>query len=772
MADYSSKLLQGSLIIFIAGIFSSILGYFIRIILARKLTIEQFGLFFAVYNVILLIGWLKGFGLSSTVGKYIPKFNVEKNYVSVKSILVFVTAFTLLSNLLFFVIIYFLPVHLITSYFQSDIAKQILLLLFVYIFIDGLSTIFNSYFLSIYHFVLYSSRDIIIRGLVLLLILLITDLTIFQVALIYVVAASINLVIHIIYFLKYFSFFRYKLKIDLNLGKELFGFSIPLMIRDIFGVLMARVDNLLLVFFRPLAEVGLYNVILPTADMLLIFSRPFGRIMFPMSSELLALHEKIKIKFFLEKIHHHLLLFLVPFSVTIFMFSSFILKTLFGAIYEAGYLGLDILIFGFLFTSLNMVSYSVLLGVGKQKEAARITILSNILNLILNVILIPYFGKSGQGYLGAIIGTVVSTLCLYFLLLYYLRKSIDYTFQFNSYLSLFLIGTFLTISGYFIKRNIVGAYAQITIFVIFLLLFYPVLIFLFKLTTFTEIKFIINALFKKEKDGAYHQNVLISFFDKIGTYTRPLWWYIKNPPYYGELLSQVFQKTKNYFSLRNKKRQRDMALRWCAETAVDIPLVISKITSLTKIEPFEEKFKDHFIKSKRIADNCPVRMGGPGNLTLLYHLTEHLQATKVIETGVAYGWSSLAILLSLQHRPHARLISIDKPYPGQGNEPYVGCVVPEELRSQWEIIRLADRKAVPRALRTLGSIDLCHYDSDKSYEGRMRSYPLLWKALRPGGVFISDDIGDNLAFHDFCRKIKRTPFIVKDAGKYIGIILK
>lgn len=132
----------------------------------------------------------------------------------------------------------------------------------------------------------------------------------------------------------------------------------------------------------------------------------------------------------------------------------------------------------------------------------------------------------------------------------------------------------------------------------------------------------------------------------------------------------------------------------------------------------------------------------------------------------------MAILSSLHHRPNALLISTDKPYPGAGNEPYVGCVVPSEIRKNWMIIPLADRKAVPQALDQLSSIDLCHYDSDKSYEGRMRTYPLLWEALRPGGIFISDDIGDNLAFHDFCQKIKRESFIVKSGEKYIGIIVK
>ena len=69
------------------------------------------------------------------------------------------------------------------------------------------------------------------------------------------------------------------------------------------------------------------------------------------------------------------------------------------------------------------------------------------------------------------------------------------------------------------------------------------------------------------------------------------------------------------------------------------------------------------------------------------------------------------------------------PYPGLNNEKYVGCVVHESLKKNWELMRLPDITGIPLALKKFGNIDLCHYDSDKSYQGRMKSYPILWNAL-------------------------------------------
>ena len=189
----------------------------------------------------------------------------------------------------------------------------------------------------------------------------------------------------------------------------------------------------------------------------------------------------------------------------------------------------------------------------------------------------------------------------------------------------------------------------------------------------------------------------------------------------------------------------------------------------------------YFERAEKIIDEIPERkkMGASGDLDLIYWLAEHLQITSAIETGVAYGWSSLAFLLSLNNRKgrNVKLISTDRPYINQNNEQFIGCVVPSEFKSMWIILRNADKQALPKALKILGKIDMCHYDSDKSYQGRMWAYQLLWDALRPGGFFISDDIGDNKAFLDFSKKVASDPVVIKlrstqDAVHYVGVIKK
>jgi len=211
---------------------------------------------------------------------------------------------------------------------------------------------------------------------------------------------------------------------------------------------------------------------------------------------------------------------------------------------------------------------------------------------------------------------------------------------------------------------------------------------------------------------------------------------------------------------------------WCAARALDTQTAFIRLTGLRALTPVDRLFPDHFENAERNLKACPVKMGGPGELDLLHWSAEYLEATRVVETGVAYGWSSLAILLSLKNRRHSRLVSTDMPYIGRNSDAYVGCVVSEELRLNWEIIRYADRQALRKAVKSFDQIDMCHYDSDKSYEGRMWAYPILWNALRPKGFFISDDIGDNVAFRDFASAVKADPIVIRKGQKYVGIIVK
>lgn len=246
-------------------------------------------------------------------------------------------------------------------------------------------------------------------------------------------------------------------------------------------------------------------------------------------------------------------------------------------------------------------------------------------------------------------------------------------------------------------------------------------------------------------------------------------WFAQRPAFWAHALELAGRKFRKNL---DTPADADAARRWAASEAVSVAEAISKVGLPASAAP--SALPGALMSEARaMAEKSKVRMGGPGDVDLLYAAATASEATRIVETGVAYGWSSLAILAAIRDRANARLVSVDMPYPKLNNEQFVGIVVPQSLRPKWELVREPDRNGLVRAISILGGeIDLCHYDSDKSYWGRKFGFDLMWKALRPGGIFISDDIQDNLAFKEFVAE-KNAPFAVTAyQQKYIGITRK
>jgi O-antigen/teichoic acid export membrane protein len=194
MVNYSSKLLKGAGIIFAASILSSAFAYFIRILLAKKLSVEEFGLFFAVYSAVLTVGAIKGLGTGASVSKFIPEFEVSNEQNKIKSVLSFIFLFNIFSSIVVFIIFYFFPENIINSYFKSEMAKSLLLWLFVFVSIDSLSKVVSGYFLSRHFSFIFSLRDLIVRAVIFLSLLLVVDLNNIMVALMHIGASLLGFI--------------------------------------------------------------------------------------------------------------------------------------------------------------------------------------------------------------------------------------------------------------------------------------------------------------------------------------------------------------------------------------------------------------------------------------------------------------------------------------------------------------------------------------------------------------------------------------------------
>lgn len=246
-------------------------------------------------------------------------------------------------------------------------------------------------------------------------------------------------------------------------------------------------------------------------------------------------------------------------------------------------------------------------------------------------------------------------------------------------------------------------------------------------------------------------------------------WFAQRPVLYPEFLRLVLWKVRGG-GVHPRAQTGPEAAEWARLRSVSPATALYRLSGATDVPAVRSLFPETFTEADARVRNCPVRMGGGAHLDFLYSLAESVGARRVVETGVAHGWSSLVLLLSVSEREEGVVYSTDMPYPNRENDRYVGAAVPERLYPWWRLQRQADRQGLPKSLKRLGIIDLCHYDSDKSYEGRMWAYKKLWNGLRPGGILMSDDIQDNLAFYDFALSTGREPVIVRGERSYVGIL--
>lgn len=166
-----------------------------------------------------------------------------------------------------------------------------------------------------------------------------------------------------------------------------------------------------------------------------------------------------------------------------------------------------------------------------------------------------------------------------------------------------------------------------------------------------------------------------------------------------------------------------------------------------------------------------IKLGGGGDYALLYFLSRALRPSTVVETGVAAGFSTQAVLAALHANQAGRLLSSDFPYFRLDRpEQYVGILVEDGVKDRWSLYLRGDRANLPEILHSCPFIDLLHYDSDKSYRGRRFAMEQLGPHLGVDSHVVMDDIQDNTFFKDLVER-RGVPFrVFAFGGKHLGLM--
>lgn len=155
----------------------------------------------------------------------------------------------------------------------------------------------------------------------------------------------------------------------------------------------------------------------------------------------------------------------------------------------------------------------------------------------------------------------------------------------------------------------------------------------------------------------------------------------------------------------------------------------------------------------------------------LYTITRMIEPEVVIETGVAHGCSTSAILAGLERNGSGKLHSIGVPFRASdeleehrrktcqdfggvevpvGKEP--GWIIPDEWRYRWTFHEGMSQRLLPELLAETGSVDLFVHDSEHSLPCTSFELEAAWARLTPGGVVVCDDISWSGAWEGFVEE--------------------
>lgn len=407
---YTRKIVHGAGAILIMSAVAGLISYGTRILLARTLGPIDYGLYSSVLTFVIFFLFFRDFGLTAALIKKIAEFKVQEKYAEIKTAIISIFSIQLVCSVVMGTVFFLLAEFLARSYFHDARAATILKLLILYVVFSVLFITQKSSFLGFQRNVLFGSFDVSKNLTVLLLTLLFFyfNLGVLAPILAYVFVPIVLFIFYLPFFLRTFPFFSHKSIPGKSTTKDLILFGLPVFASAIGGKVIGYFDTLFLTYFRTLAEVGIYNIILPSAMIFVDIGTAVGMVIFPLSSELSAKNDQQKLSAGLDLVHRYFFALVLPFIITITFFARYFIIAFFGEAYGSGTLAFQILLLGVLCLMVGGINNSIIMGMGHPKAVTKIVLWAALANVLCNLILIPRFG---------IIGAALATLVSYVLIL-------------------------------------------------------------------------------------------------------------------------------------------------------------------------------------------------------------------------------------------------------------------------------------------------------------------------------------------------------------------
>ena len=463
---------KGGGIVFLGLIFAKFFGYLFRIVVARFLGSDVYGLYslgLAAYSILVAVSLL---GVASGIRRFIA-YHRGRDEDKVRGALRTGLKISMPIGIIFSIILVIFGNQLGLILFDSADMGLVLrvfgLLLPFKVLLRNIESVAMGLKKAKYY--IYSRR-VIPRGSKFLLVILFIFLGfellgVLAAFFISTIFGLVAITYFVVFKIDYFSFSESSFS-----ARKMLLYSWPLVIAAIFMKVIGWTDVLMMGHFLTESQVGIYNAALPTAMILPFFLKAVRKIIFPVFSELYGEGKLSEFRRIYQVSTKWIFAATLPFFMIMFLFPRQLMSLLFGAEFTPAALSLSILALAyFYYASLGSLD-RVIKSIGKTKIYALVMGISAAVNIALNWLLIPIYGMVG----GAIATTVSVILysTLWLLLVYRELRLIPFTL---SYLKVALSGLISVSITYFGLRYLVET-PTIPIYILAFVIFVSIYAFL------------------------------------------------------------------------------------------------------------------------------------------------------------------------------------------------------------------------------------------------------------------------------------------------------
>jgi O-antigen/teichoic acid export membrane protein len=298
-------------------------------------------------------------------------------------------------------------------------------------------------------------------------------------AMIYIISNGVVLLYYVLVYL--WKFQRPHFEFSPSFCKKTLIEALPLSLATIFALIHFRVDTILLSIINGDIAVGLYSASYRVLEMLNFIPIIFTTAIFPVLSQL-HVSSKESLDYSYQVSFKFILIVALPISASIALLAPQIILLIYSTGYQPSILILQILIWSIPALFLSYLFGTTLTSINQQKLLFRAIIISTVLNIVMNLILLPYYS-----YLGAAVTTLISESVLCIIYYYFISKHLE-PINFRAILPKPVIATIIIcLIIYYLNLNYYLS-LNLLLLIPFLILVYIALLFLFRTFTPEEIE--------------------------------------------------------------------------------------------------------------------------------------------------------------------------------------------------------------------------------------------------------------------------------------------